>query len=373
DKYKPFCVAELLVHKKKIEQVREWLSKELVPRILLITGPSGSGKQCTLELLCKEMNRTLVVYESPSKFESIQQHFMDFIRSTRKQQDKRVYLMRELPEIPNLQIILQSYLDTKGWVYPLVLMLSDPSDMFKLKLQMDTIHFNPLTKRFMIQLLNRINQIEFKGNLKQTQLEDIADQAHGDMRQAIQMLQLGTIGGKFKARKCGGRDSIASAIETAEMVLKPTERMPETDTDHSFFNSFVLASYAQHLESFQDSFKLADTMSIADLIGNSLNTMQQQLARNLSVGVPFHLQQGKSIERKTIFRAPLQKIGQMQRIKRSHGNKSDWMVYYPLKQKIQETEQWMQFLPLDLETIPTKRQKTEKSLGKEYLLDLIED
>lgn len=64
DSHEPRLSAQLAVHKKKVEEVRHWLEKTdaslqlglpPTPRMLVVSGPPGSGKSATLRVLAREL------------------------------------------------------------------------------------------------------------------------------------------------------------------------------------------------------------------------------------------------------------------------------------------------------------------------------
>ena len=64
DKYAPRSGGELAMHKKKVDEVRQWLKKAdtslqlglpPVPRLLVLSGPPGSGKSTMLRVLAAEL------------------------------------------------------------------------------------------------------------------------------------------------------------------------------------------------------------------------------------------------------------------------------------------------------------------------------
>ncbi|ORX85317.1 P-loop containing nucleoside triphosphate hydrolase protein [Anaeromyces robustus] len=71
DKFIPNNSSELAVHKKKIEEVRNWLIYNIIknktkkPSLLILTGPTGSGKTATLRVLAEELNIEIVEWTNP--------------------------------------------------------------------------------------------------------------------------------------------------------------------------------------------------------------------------------------------------------------------------------------------------------------------
>eukprot|EP00897_Mesotaenium_endlicherianum_P001497 jgi/Mesen1/1375/ME000013S00867 len=72
-KYAPSLETDLAVHKKKVEEVRSWLKsqKHLASmghkesRLLLLTGPAGSGKKVTLEVLAHALQFHVTEWTTP--------------------------------------------------------------------------------------------------------------------------------------------------------------------------------------------------------------------------------------------------------------------------------------------------------------------
>ncbi|KAG1876283.1 Rad17 cell cycle checkpoint protein-domain-containing protein [Suillus subluteus] len=74
DKYEPMIEADLAVHKRKVEDVRRWLSEAFeggltgklrkYRRILVLTGPAGTAKTTTLRVLALEMGFEIVEWRN---------------------------------------------------------------------------------------------------------------------------------------------------------------------------------------------------------------------------------------------------------------------------------------------------------------------
>ncbi len=112
EKYGPNNLEELMVHKKKISDVRNWLenvirgqdpkvhfprasavvqSLTLSKRLLILKGPSGAGKTTTISMLAKAMNVDVVEWRNPvgSEFSSeaylsMSARFEDFLSRSRR-------------------------------------------------------------------------------------------------------------------------------------------------------------------------------------------------------------------------------------------------------------------------------------------------
>lgn len=93
DKYGPVSLEELAVHKKKVADVRSWLtdvfSGKSRKRLLLLKGSAGSGKTTTMTLLSKELGVTMHEWKNPTgslsaseNFASATAQFEDFVGRT---------------------------------------------------------------------------------------------------------------------------------------------------------------------------------------------------------------------------------------------------------------------------------------------------
>ncbi|XP_029295832.1 cell cycle checkpoint protein RAD17 isoform X2 [Cottoperca gobio] len=72
DRYSPCSQAELAVHKKKIEEVENWIrvhSNTSKGGVLLLTGPSGCGKTATVQVLSLELDLRVQEWTNPSSQE----------------------------------------------------------------------------------------------------------------------------------------------------------------------------------------------------------------------------------------------------------------------------------------------------------------
>ncbi|EWC44913.1 hypothetical protein DRE_00972 [Drechslerella stenobrocha 248] len=93
DRHTPASTADLAVHKRKIEDVKNWLVDVFTghspKRLLVLSGPSGSGKTATVTTLAREMDFDILTWDNPSQhgaglggdevFESLNTKFEEFM------------------------------------------------------------------------------------------------------------------------------------------------------------------------------------------------------------------------------------------------------------------------------------------------------
>lgn len=107
EKYGPNTLEELMVHKRKVSDVRKWLEEALrghdhkacfpkltailrsltaSKRLLILKGPSGAGKTATISMLTKAMDIDVIEWKNPvgsqsssEAYLSIYAHFEDFL------------------------------------------------------------------------------------------------------------------------------------------------------------------------------------------------------------------------------------------------------------------------------------------------------
>ncbi|XP_041094175.1 cell cycle checkpoint protein RAD17 isoform X1 [Polyodon spathula] len=254
DKYKPESQAELAVHKKKIEEVENWLSTEVQQRqpkkggsILLMTGPSGCGKTATVQVLTKELGVQIQEWSNPtslsefnkddyknvfdpeSRFrgftsESQSAVFQEFLLRANKYNklqmfgeakdtNKKVILIEEVPnqfyrQPASLHDILRRFIRTGRC--PLIFIISDslsgdsnqwllfPKDIQE-ELNISNISFNPVAPTSMMKVLSRIaaQETSRSGGKVSVPDKDSLDQlcsgSSGDIRSAINSLQFSSL------------------------------------------------------------------------------------------------------------------------------------------------------------------------------------
>lgn len=95
ERYAPQTLEELVVHKKKVQDVKQWLGEALQGhkhrRLLVLKGGAGSGKTATLTALSKTLNFKSIEWKNPAMHEfgsddyvSLSSQFEDFLGRGRR-------------------------------------------------------------------------------------------------------------------------------------------------------------------------------------------------------------------------------------------------------------------------------------------------
>ncbi|KTW29350.1 hypothetical protein T552_01305 [Pneumocystis carinii B80] len=249
EKYRPLTVSDLAVSKRKVAETRNWLSialnENLKKKLIILTGPPGSGKTATINVLSREMGFEILEWQNPmsvlsedidldnlslfSKFENFlliskQYSSLDFDNTSNAFSDSKIILIEDLPniytsssDIPDkdhdFQLAILRYISSYRNKYPLVLIITemdfkefDQTDNKKVKglslyslLGKDIIEsektiqisFNPITKISLQKTINKIIDIECRYSQKPNLelIESIVESSFGDIRSALNSLQ----------------------------------------------------------------------------------------------------------------------------------------------------------------------------------------
>ncbi|CCJ28253.1 unnamed protein product [Pneumocystis jirovecii] len=233
EKYSPLTVDDLAVSKKKISEVRYCLQRVLKhnsqKKLIILTGPAGSGKTSTINVLSKEMGFEILEWQNPmsllpentdyqslfSKFENFlliskQYSSLDFDQTIKNSSESKIILIEDLPNIytsfydiskeNDFQSLILRYITSSRNKYPLVLIVTEVD--FKGFDEMDTketiiesektvqINFNPITKLSLQKIINRIVNIEYHSQKPDLELvESVITSSCGDIRSALNTLQ----------------------------------------------------------------------------------------------------------------------------------------------------------------------------------------
>ncbi|KAI8055100.1 Rad17 cell cycle checkpoint protein-domain-containing protein [Syncephalis plumigaleata] len=322
DQYEPTTMSELAMHKRKIASVREWLEKAYNPttnqsasKLLVLTGPCGSGKTATVRVLAQALSITVNEWVTPisstsvqqqqqqsssslsslsqldtsSEYTSINQRFIEFMASAerytplammnpvdllqptsrRASSTRTLLLIEDLPylghesSLPQFERAMLQFLAGMSNV-PAIIILSDTLDRqmadevieshvrsraswsahnalpisITSSPRCQTIRFNPVAPTFMTKALHRIIHqacpyiLKYGATVSQL-LASIVTSAHGDIRVAVNTLQL----------------QVGNQLVAQHLLLMKVNELHTTDETLSYFHGLGKILYNKRISS----------------------------------------------------------------------------------------------------------------------------
>ncbi|KAI0262615.1 Rad17 cell cycle checkpoint protein-domain-containing protein [Gloeopeniophorella convolvens] len=242
DKYEPESLEQLAVHKRKVEDVRSWISDAFsgkasskYRRLLVLTGPAGSAKTTTLRVLAREMDFEIIEYKSPTPLSQpsvftdepstsdIPDMFSNFLgragayTSVFAPARRKVVLVEDLPNVLHPAVrtrfhdALRAHVERASDSTPVVLVISDAgvraegesSSSRSKELVVDVrtvvppglpahlfteIRFNPIADTLLTSAIKNV-MTRAGVRLSAGVLQPVVEGANGDIRSAIMTLE----------------------------------------------------------------------------------------------------------------------------------------------------------------------------------------
>ncbi|KAF8496473.1 P-loop containing nucleoside triphosphate hydrolase protein [Russula emetica] len=268
DKYAPQSLQDLAVHKRKVDDVRRWLvdafdekGRSKRRRLLILTGPAGSGKTTTLRVLAREMDFDIVEFkdntnttrfstfgdepsasDTPDSFTNFLMRagaYTSIFTFTRR----KLVLVEDLPNILHPAVrsrfhdALRAHIERVCDVAPLVLIISDagvsaeggsnsgrgrdmaidsrtvvPPDLSSTSLFTE-IRFNPIAATLLTSAVKRVTALA-KVRPSPNTLHSILEGAGGDVRNVIMTLEFTCA--RLKSRKQSGKNTAGSILSVTQ-------------------------------------------------------------------------------------------------------------------------------------------------------------
>lgn len=280
--FQPKEVSELVVHPKKIEDLKNWLTIECSRnpnKILIIEGPTGSAKTSTFKLLAKECgfeisewinNRDKEFSISDDNFVSSYVSYQDRLEEfenflsksskfnsliTKRSKNQRILLVKDFPDFllkkpDEFCNVLKIHQEDGN--FPLVFILTETSskslnisynlfpDKVRREFKIDTITFNPISITLMKRGLKRIFQMieanpewsEMSTKPADEVLENIIENSAGDIRNAILNINIATRGSDIKM--------IAKVLKKSKKGQSKSKTSKKVDNQSSLGKNEVL-------------------------------------------------------------------------------------------------------------------------------------
>ncbi|KAF5269583.1 hypothetical protein FQR65_LT05921 [Abscondita terminalis] len=278
DKLNPVIVDDLAVHKKKVKEVENWLEQNVCQNktsgaILLLTGPTGSGKTATVTALCKSLKVTLREWINPIDQEVEGQYaeahyvrfleFFSFGKYNSLCEDStsdQVLLVEDFPNylIRNPEKFVDVLEKCSSGNVSVIFICTDVSNskidfvqtLFSQEVRekyfISNIHFNPVSATLLKIALKRAQQVirshsdEYKSPSSDV-MDAIVVSAMGDIRSAVNQFIFASVKGvgnmplhlnentpkkrkrgeKSSSIKCMERDEILGFFHALGRVLNP--------------------------------------------------------------------------------------------------------------------------------------------------------
>jgi len=347
DKHAPRSSGDLAVHKKKVEEVREWLKRAdaslqlglpPTPRMLVLSGPTGSGKSAMLQVLAQELHFEVCEWLEPrsepfnlpfqpgmepsAPYESRMKQFATFLHSslrtlslclapsgsntasaTSHGMRRRLVLLDELPNTAGghrsdeLAHQLQGLLRRALLVarFPIVLVLCTGADSSSsLPKQLETllgpdaqnclvtsVQVNPVADMFLTKALKVVAAQE-RVDLPATALSGIIAKANGDLRSAVHALQYLSTGRKRQ----GPQQLVSKPASRSKKLLGKRALSEEAAAAAAGGSTTAKTLEADHRDRFLDLFHS---------IGSILNrpAKRAKAATKVAVKAEAHATQGE--------------------------------------------------------------------------------
>ena len=285
-KHVPKNSSDLAVNVKKVSEIKSWLRFNVTskkPGILLLTGPPGCGKTATLKVLATELQGSIQEWSNPTENVAYSQDFSEipYVSQTNSFRNfmiragkykllgggrHKFILIEDLPPFAMRNTAdFHDIIRTVNRLFPLIFIQSEMSgkeDLKKLifpqdfmeELRIFEINFNAAAPTILTKTLLTIAQIEKSSVQDKNVLNSIATSSNGDIRAAINSLQIASITGRNGISNAvfQSNSSLMSSSKSAKKKQKSEKRslavIGGKDLNIDLFHAIGKVLYAKRTE-----------------------------------------------------------------------------------------------------------------------------
>ncbi|GAV04430.1 hypothetical protein RvY_14705 [Ramazzottius varieornatus] len=250
-KHSPQNKSELAVNPRKIAEVEAWMKDaQNNGKLLVLTGPAGSGRSATVKAIAKEAKVKLSEWKSSTYapfdkdteertyYEPQDVQFDHFLHSSNRRSvmedaaeaTATIVLLEELPESyarnpVKFHDLIRRNLNAKNTIRLVFILTEDfagnsrfytmfPASVVS-QLAITVINFNPITSPSMRKALTAISRKELAGTnipVPTEKIEELATSGRGDLRACLTSLQFYCAAEKSRKRKPAGQKIIPMPV-----------------------------------------------------------------------------------------------------------------------------------------------------------------
>lgn len=202
-KYCPKTTKEVIGHKQEIEELKRFVTNYKKGSALLVFGPVGCGKTCTVYSLAKEMGYDIIELNASEtrNAEAIEKQFVSAIRQGSLFGEGKIILIDDIDALTSRDRggLAKITARIPESCFPVILTCTDPFEQkFKeLRKSCKLLKFNEPTLKEISELLSNINKKESL-NLSETAIANLARTCGADIRGAL--FDLECCAGEFSER-----------------------------------------------------------------------------------------------------------------------------------------------------------------------------
>jgi len=316
DEYKPKKLSEVFGQKEAVEKIEKWFSKwKISSKPLLLFGPPGSGKTCTVEALAKENNFDLIEMNASDVRSALQ--IQEVIGKSTAQQSLfkrgKIFLLDEIEglygrgDFGGMKEVIEII---KKSAHRIILTSNKPYDQ-KLRSLRTYVEMVEFKKVHVFDVEKKLKSIAEKENISadKNAVNVIAKLSSGDLRAAINDFENVSCGRKEITMKdieiLGYREREENIFETIRNIFKTKSALAaklainnsDKDPDEIFW--WIENNIANEFEDPEEIANAFDALSKADIFKKRIASNQNWTMKAYMIDM---MTAGVSTAKKDVYR-----------------------------------------------------------------------